>query len=85
MRSSGRTPRGHSFRIRIEKPLVQGEEAEGLLSEAARFSRMVPQAPNPNLGRVKEIKDQIRKGNYLTPEVLEETAAHLTLRFMRSE
>lgn len=85
MRSSGRPPRKHSFRIRIEKPVVQGEEAERLLSEASRFSRLVPQAPNPNLGRVQEIKDQIRKGNYLTPELIEETAAHLTLRFMRSE
>jgi hypothetical protein len=34
---------------------------------------------------VQEIKDEIKEGTYLTPEMIEETAARLAIRFTRPE
>lgn len=53
--------------------------------EIRKYIRFLPQVPEPNLARVREIKEQIEKGNYLTREVVEETAARLMFRFLRKE
>lgn len=37
------------------------------------------------MGRIREIKDEIKKGEYFTPEMIEETSARLAIRFMRKE
>lgn len=69
-------------RIQIQRPSVGREENERLWSEVRKYARLIPSEAEPNLGRVQEIREEIKNGTYLTPEVLEETAARLTIRFM---
>jgi len=51
--------------------------------EVQKYLRLIPSAPNPNLGRVREIKEEIKNGTYLTREIIEEAAAQLALRLLR--
>lgn len=74
-----------NLRIRIETPRIQNTTDESLWKDVQRFARIVPSEPEPNLGRVQEIKDEIRKGTYLSSEKIEETAARLAVRFLRRE
>lgn len=85
MKTAGSPVGKNSHRIRIEKPAMQGPEEERLLQEMRKFAKLVPYEPEPNMGRVREIKEEIMNGTYLTPEVIEETAARLAIRFMRKE
>ena len=71
--------------IRIEQPSARSEESDALLEEARKFARLVPYAPEPNFGRIQEIKEEIRKGIYLQSYMTEETAARLAIRFMKRE
>ena len=57
----------------------------GVQEEIRKYTRYLPQVAEPNLARVREIKEQIQKGTYLTRELIEETAARLVLRFLRRE
>lgn len=72
-------------RIRIEKPTIQNSEEENLWREVSKFVQLIPLEPEPNMGRLREIKEEIKKENYITPEVIEETAARLAIRFMKRE
>lgn len=72
-------------KIRIEHPRIQSSADEHLWKDVQRFSRLVPQEPEPNFGRVQEIKEEIRQGTYLSPEKIEETAARLAIRFLRRD
>ena len=72
-------------RIRIEKPTIQNPEEEKLWHEVRKYAALIPFEAEPNLGRVREIKEEIKMGTYLTPEVIEETAARLAVRFMRKD
>ena len=72
-------------RIRIEHPRIQSSDEELAWKDVQRFSKLVPHEPDPNLGRVQEIKEEIRQGTYLTREKIEETAARLSIRFLRRE
>ena len=72
-------------KIRIEKPAMQNPEEEELWREVHKFALMIPAEPEPNMGRAQEIREEIKKGTYLTREVLEETAARLAIRFMKKE
>lgn len=74
---------GH--KIRIEKPSIQSLEEEQLWRRVHKFAEMIPTESEPNLGRVREIKDELKKGTYLNSEVIEETAARLAARLMRPE
>ena len=80
-----RNSREHGRRIKIERPLIQSHEDETLWKDVSRFAELIPSEPEPNMGRLDEIKEEIRKGTYITPEVIEETAARLAIRFMRKE
>jgi len=60
-------------------------ENERVWQDVKKFASLIPSEPDPNLGRVAEIKEEIRKGNYFSPEVMEETAARLAIRFMTKE
>jgi len=51
--------------------------------EVRKYLRLIPSEPEPNLGRVREIKEEIKKGTYLTREIIEEAAAQLALRLLR--
>ncbi len=72
-------------KIRIEKPVIRNSEEENLWREVHKFAQLIPFEPEPNMGRLGEIKAEIQKGTYLTPEVMEETAARLVIRFMKPE
>lgn len=37
------------------------------------------------MGRLREIKEEIKNGTYLTPQVIDETAARLAIRLTRPE
>ena len=74
-----------SRKIRIEKPTIQNSEEEKLWREVHKFAELIPFEPEPNMGRLHEIKAEIQNGTYLTPDVIEETAARLVIRFMRPE
>lgn len=56
-----------------------------LAEEIRKYVRFLPEVAEPNLTRVHEIKEQIEKGIYLTPEIIQETAARLVFRFLRKE
>ncbi len=53
--------------------------------EVHKFAELIPSEPDPNMGRTQEIKAEIQKGTYITPDMIEETAARLTIRFMKPE
>ncbi|GEM_PF-3529316 len=53
--------------------------------EVRKYLRLLPEIAEPNLARVREIKEQIEQGTYLTREMIEEAAAHLTMRFLKKE
>lgn len=72
-------------KIQIENPKIRRAEEENLWREAEKLAKLVPEAPEPNLGKVLEVKEALRKGTYLTSEMIEETAARIVLRFMRRE
>ncbi len=75
----------HSPRVRVQQPEIRSPEEEGLWKEVVRYMKLVPLEPEPNMGRVQEIKEEIKKGTYLNSEKLEETASRLVVRFMRKE
>ncbi len=72
-------------RIRIQKPEIQSAEDVARWRELQKYVRLIPSEPEPNMGRVLEIKEEIARGIYLTPDKIEETAARLAIRFMRPE
>ena len=68
------------FRIQApsEKTIAQKDR-----EEVQKYLRLIPTEAEPNLGRVREIKEEIKKGTYLTREIIEEAAAQLALRLLR--
>ena len=75
----------HYPHIRIQQPEIRNSEEEHVWKEVARYAKLVPLEPEPNMGRVEEIKEEIKKGIYLNSEKIEETAARLVVRFMKKE
>ncbi|MCB9799785.1 MAG: hypothetical protein H6757_03400 [Candidatus Omnitrophica bacterium] len=71
----------YSSKLRIEKPSIQSREDDQLWQDVRKYARLIPSEPEPNLGRVREIKELIKNGQYLEPEMIEETAARLAIRF----
>ena len=74
-----------SRKIRIEEPYIQTPEEEALWRDVKKFADLIPSEPEPNMGRIHEIKEEIRRGAYVTPEMIEETVARLAVRFMKRE
>ena len=72
-------------RIRIQNPVIRTPEEEKLWREVYKYAEMIPAEPEPNMGRLREIKEEIRKKTYLTQEMIDETAATLSIRFTRPE
>ena len=64
-----------------EQELTSAEIQE----EVRKYQRYFSQVAEPNLGRVREIQEEIKKGTYLTSEMVQETANRLALRFLRKE
>lgn len=68
--------------FRIQAP-VEKSAQDIERDEVRRYARLIPTVAEPNLGRVREIKEEIKKGTYLTREVIEEAAMQLALRLLR--
>jgi len=68
-----------------EQRVGEGETPAEIQEEIRKYLRYLPHVAEPNLARVREIKDEIEAGTYLTREMVEETAARLALRFLRKE
>lgn len=56
-----------------------------LREEILKYLRFLPHVADPHLGRVEEIREELKKGGYLNREMIGETAARLALRFLRKE
>ena len=70
----------------LARPEVkEGGTPENLQEEVRKYVRYLPQVAEPNLARVREIREQIQQGTYLTREIIEETASRLSMRFLRKE
>ena len=75
----------------LESKILTNEIHESALASAEiqeeirKYIRFLPEVAEPNLAQVREIKEWIQGGTYLTREMVEETAARLALRFLRRE
>ena len=74
-----------SKKIRIERPTITSSEEERLWREVHKYADLIPAELEPNMGRLQEIKDEIKKGIYIKPEMIEETAARLAIRLKKTE
>ena len=71
-------------KFRIQAPSEKTNAAKDR-EEVRKYLRLIPTEAEPNLGRVREIKEEIKKGTYLTREMIEEAAMQLALRLLRKE
>lgn len=71
-------------KFKVQAPIEKSSTGKDR-EELKRYLRLVPTEPEPNLGRVREIKEEIKKGTYLTREIIEEAAMQLALRLLRKE
>ena len=69
-------------KFRIQSP-SEKTNAPKDREEVRKYLRLIPTEAEPNLGRVREIKEEIKNGTYLTREIIEEAAAQLALRLLR--
>ncbi len=69
-------------KFRIQAP-SEKTKAEKDREDVRKYLRLIPTEAEPNLGRVREIKEEIKNGTYLTREIIEEAAAQLALRLLR--
>ena len=53
--------------------------------EIERYRRKLQDIPDPNCGRIQELKDKIKKKTLLTKEAIEETAERLAERFLQKD
>jgi len=58
---------------------------DNLKREIEKYKRLIHDAPDPNCGRVYEIKEAIRQGKYLTKEAIQQTAERIAARFLGRE
>jgi len=72
-------------KIRIQPVTSEPDESQKQRDEVRKYLRLIPTESEPNLGRVREIKEEIKKGTYLTKEMIEEAAMQLALRLLRKE
>ena len=70
--------------FRIQAP-IEKTNAEKDREDIRKYLRLIPTEAEPSLGRVREIKEEIKKGTYLTREIIEEAAMQLALRLLRKE
>ena len=71
-------------KFRIQAPSDKADTPKDR-DEVRKYLRLIPTEAEPNLGRVREIKEEIKKGTYLTREIIEEAAMQLALRLLRKE
>lgn len=72
-------------KFKIEPPRAALPTKNSIDREVKKYLDMIPHEPEPNLGRVFEIKQEIRKGRYPTQDMINEAAYHLAVRLARGE
>jgi hypothetical protein len=72
------------FKFRVQAP-SEKEKTPKDREEVRKYLRLIPTEAEPNLGRVREIKEEIKNGTYLTREIIEEAAMQLAIRLLRKE
>ena len=63
--------------VQMEKP----QNSISLKQEVERFKRELAKIPDPNFGRIEELKEKIRNKTLITREAIEEAAERLAERF----
>lgn len=53
--------------------------------DLARLLRELKEIPEPNFGRIQELKDRIKNKTLITKESVNEAAMHLAARFLGKE
>ena len=56
--------------------------AHNLKQDIERFKRLIKETPEPNFGRIQELKEKIKKKALLTKEAIEEAAERIAERFL---
>ena len=56
-----------------------------LKKDIEKYKRLLEDVSEPNCGRIKELKDAIRKGTFLTKEAIMESAERIAARFLGKE
>lgn len=72
-------------KFKIEPPQAALPSKNTAHRDVKRYVDMIPHVAEPNLGRVFEIKQEIRKGRYPTQAMIDEAAHHLAMRLARGE
>lgn len=75
-------PKRPKFRIQAPSEKTSAQKDR---EDVRKYLRLIPTEAEPNLGRVREIKEEIKKGSYLTREMIEEAAMQLAIRLLRKE
>jgi two-component SAPR family response regulator len=57
-------------------------EEDSVRSDVERFKRELRDISEPNCGRIEELKSQIKKGEILTQEAIQEAAERIAARFL---
>ncbi len=68
------------LRLRMKK-----EEERNINQEIEKYKRLLQDIPDPNFGRIRELKESIRKGTFLTKEAIQETAERIAAKFLGRE
>lgn len=84
-KASGSVIKREKNKVGIIPPLNNEIDIEKERREVRKYARLIPTEPEPNLGRVYEIKKQIKDGTYLTQEMIDEVAHHLAIRFLKKD
>lgn len=53
-----------------------------LKQEVERFKRELQKLPDPNFGRIEELKEKIKNKTLITREAIEESAERIAERFL---
>ncbi len=72
-------------RIKIMKPSRQSDVSDTVWEEVQKYAQMIPYEPEPNMGRVDEIREEIQKGTYLNKEMIDEAASKIASRFLKKD
>ena len=56
-----------------------------LKKEVEKYKKLIDDIPDPNFGRIRELKEAIKKGTFLTKEAIIESAERIAARFLGKE
>jgi hypothetical protein len=66
---------------RQESAGVKKQTRKDVLTEIAKYKELLDQIPDPNEGRIRELKDLIQKGKLINRESIRESAMRIAERF----